>query len=414
VALVSATLFIIVGGIIALGFFGNLFAERTRIPEILILIAIGMFLGPILHIIPLESVRSVMPIFGPIALTIILFEGGLDLHLGSTVRQAGRATLLALVSFAVAMLLVYYALVLGLQVHGRTVWAMAAALACTSAPIVIPVLARALPNSPVRPLLVVESALSDALAVIVVLMFQRLEGEALSGARVAEALGHSLLIGGGAAILVGIVWLWLLSRYHERKYFYLMTVGVVFLLMGGVESYHGSGALAVLLFGVILANGESLYGYFGEGLRRRLAGLFGGGKHDLHRRISDSHAEISLLVRSFFFVYLGIIFRWPGTDLNIWLSILLVLVAVIVGREISVQLVGWSTRVPARHRAVLRVMLPRGLATAVLTAMLVDRGQGAATEWEILATFVVIVTNIWMTARLLKLRAPTAAAEETS
>ncbi len=407
----SAMLLMILGGIIALGFLGNLFSERTRMPDLLLLIGIGLLIGPILEIVPPDSVRPFMPAFGAIALTIILFEGGLDLDLRHTIRQAGRAILLAVLSFGIAMLLGYYALSLGMQRHDRIVWAFAAALACTSAPIVIPVLARVLPGSPMRPLLAVESALSDALAVIVVLLLQHFEGVPISGVAFAGKLGWSFLIGAVTAVIVGLGWLWLLSRFHERKFFYLMTIGVVFLMMGGVEHFHGSGALAVLVFGILLANGPTLVSLVSREEGERLRDAAGGGGRELHDRITESHAELSLVTRTFFFVYLGMIFRWPGEDPRIWLSILLVMVGLLVGREIAVQLVGWSTRVAAPGRRVLSVMLPRGLATAVLSALLVAGRDGEA-HWETIATFVVVLTNIWMSIRLLKLRGSAPAVEE--
>lgn len=96
----AATLLVLLGGIIGVGFIGNLFFERTRIPAVLLLIAIGIFLGPITRIVPPENVRPFMPFFGAIALTIILFEGGLDLDLQHTIKQAGRAVLLAALVFS--------------------------------------------------------------------------------------------------------------------------------------------------------------------------------------------------------------------------------------------------------------------------------------------------------------------------
>lgn len=87
-----------------------------------------------------------------------------------------------------------------------------------------------------------------------------------------------------------------------------------------------------------------------------------------------------------------------------WLTIALSALAIIVGREIAVQLTGWVARVPAQHRSLLNAMLPRGLATAVLAAMLVNRATQPGPAWETLATFVVVISNVWMTFRLLKIR----------
>lgn len=400
----AATLLLLLGGIIGVGFIGNLFFERTRIPSVLLLIAIGIVLGPVTRIVPPEIIRPFMPFFGAIALTIILFEGGLDLDLQHTLSQAGRAVLLASLSFTLAIFLVYYALLLGMNAQGTTAIAVAAALACTSAPIVIPVLALAAPKSPMRPLLVVESALSDALAVMVVLALLGFESGEISGAILAGQLGRAMLIGMGAALLGGLVWLGMLSHFYNRSFFYLMTIGFVFLLMGVVEMVHGSGALAVLIFGMVLANGEALIGIFSQRIRAQIHRLLGEGGVALHPQLTESHAEVSFMTRSFFFVYLGMIFQWPGADFRMWLTIVLVIVAIIVGREIAVQLTGWVTGISAAQRALLNAMLPRGLATAVLAAMLMNRAAQPGPAWETLATFVVVISNLWMSFRLLKIR----------
>lgn len=399
----AATFLILLGAIIGAGFVGNLFFERTRIPAVLLLIAVGMVLGPVAHIVPPEAVRPFMPFFGAVALTIILFEGGLDLELRHAMRQAGRAVFLAVLSFAAAMFLIYHALLLGFGTTGPQAWAVAGALACTSAPIVIPVLARAAPKSPMRPLLVVESALSDALAVITVLGLATISHAGFSGSLFAGHLGKSLLIGAGSALLSGLLWLWLLSYLSNRPFFYLMTVGFVFLLMGLVERVHGSGALAVLVFGMVLANGQTLLQGFAPKIRARIERSLGEGGLVLHPKLTQSHAELSFMTRSFFFIYLGVIFRWPGLDFRMWLAILLVTVAMVASRELSVQAVGWTTGIPASQRALLAAMMPRGLATAVLAALL-ERLPTHGPAWETLATFVVVLSNIWMTLRLLKLK----------
>jgi len=406
----AATLLVLLGGIIAIGFLGNLFFERTRIPDILLLIGIGLLLGPVFQIVPPDAVRPFMSAFGAIALTIILFEGGLDLDIKNTLRQAGRAFLLAAFSFTFTLFLVYYALVIGLNAHDRIAWAVSAALACTSAPIVIPVMSKLLPKSSMRPLVTVEAALSDALAVMMVLALLGLDKGGFSGSIFFGKLGKAFLIGGGVSLIAGISWLWLLSHLYNQRFFYLMTIGMVFLLMGVVETLHGSGALAVLIFGIILANGEVILGLFSPGLRLRVQKLFAAGQVALHPRISESHAEISFLIRSFFFVYLGIIFRWPGEDLRMWLTILIVIIALLIGREVAVQLTAWTTKITARDRKVLNAMLPRGLATAVLSAMLMSRTSSASPSWETLATFIVIISNVLMTIKLMKMPRETALA----
>jgi cell volume regulation protein A len=155
---------------------------------------------------------------------------------------------------------------------------------------------------------------------------------------------------------------------------------------------------------MVLANGEAIVGIFSPHIRDQIHKRLGEGGVALHPRLTESHAEVSFMTRSFFFVYLGMIFQWPGADFRLWLTIVLTVVAIIVGREIAVQLTGWVTGISAPQRSLLTAMLPRGLATAVLAAMLVNRAVQPGPAWETLATFVVAISNLWMSFRLLKIR----------
>lgn len=399
----SAQLMILLGGIIGIGFLASMLFERTKLPEALFLLGVGITLGPALRMVSVDSVRPLMSSFSSIALTIILFEGALGLDARSSFRQTGRALVLAAFSFGVTIFLVHYALVLGLNASGLGAWALSAALSCTSAHIVVPVANRLISGSPLRSLLSVESSFSDAIAVLTVLVLAGLDAKGADSASFLVSVGYPFLIGGGIALAAGVFWLWLLSRLYSSSAFYLMTVGFVFLLMGTVEAVHGSGAFAVFLFGLVLGNGETLLLPFPTRFRVRLRSLFADGKISLHPRISETHAEFSFLIRSFFFVYLGVAFQWPGSDFRLWLAFVLVLAAVLVGRELAVQLTGWTARIPAPQRNVLGAMIPRGLATVVLSTMIVSYSAEMSASFSGLTVFIVMATNLWMAVRLSKI-----------
>ncbi len=69
--------FIATGGIILIGFLGSLFFDKTRIPDILILIVIGLFLGPEeMGLMTRSAIEDLVPVFSLAALIIILFDAG--------------------------------------------------------------------------------------------------------------------------------------------------------------------------------------------------------------------------------------------------------------------------------------------------------------------------------------------------
>jgi len=72
----------------------NRLSRWTRVPDIIVLLLIGVGLGPILHWVDLSHF-SVVRVLGMLALILILFEGGLELRLKETIRYSPGAMLLA-------------------------------------------------------------------------------------------------------------------------------------------------------------------------------------------------------------------------------------------------------------------------------------------------------------------------------
>ena len=80
--------------------------SRTRIPDVLLLIIIGIVVGPILGLASNSQFGIVGPVFTTVTLIIILFESGLTLKL-RTLRLALRGALtLAPLSYFFTMIVV--------------------------------------------------------------------------------------------------------------------------------------------------------------------------------------------------------------------------------------------------------------------------------------------------------------------
>jgi len=74
----SFVYFFIAGIIILIGFLGSLLFERLKIPDVLVLLGIGVLLGPVLNLFDPKSLMKFAEYFGSLALMITLFEGGMD------------------------------------------------------------------------------------------------------------------------------------------------------------------------------------------------------------------------------------------------------------------------------------------------------------------------------------------------
>jgi cell volume regulation protein A len=87
------------------------------------------------------------------------------------------------------------------------------------------------------------------------------------------------------------------------------------------------------------------------------------------------HSELTFLVRSFFFVLLGIMAQVVSKAYTI--PIIAILVALVVARWLAVHATRWSIRdVNAADTELLSLMFPRGLINAVLALqVLAAKGQ---------------------------------------
>lgn len=385
------------GIVIILGFFAKALFDRAGLPEALPLVAIGALLG---RLFPSEAAALDSPFMsslGLLALAAILFQAGLELGRGEGRKGLGRAILLALLSFAASSFLLYCALSIGLDMRGPEAWAVAAALACTSADLALPVLAKldGAEFEPLRPLVSLESALSVVLAALAVLFLKGGGGETSLGGR-----ALSLALGAGPAFLLGLLWLRLLPSLAAGGLSYLLTAGLALLLMGALEQAGGSGAAAVIVFGATLGRGPALAALLLRGRQGR-AGSKASSEAAL-LSLGEAQGRLLFLFRSAFYLSLGLLLEWPGEDLRVWLGILIAAVAVILAREIAVQLAGWAGSIPGRERALLRFAAPRGLESAVLITLL-GPWLGAG-PWRSLAVAVLLVSDLRMGAGAARLR----------
>ena len=157
------------------------------------------------------------------------------------------------------------------------------------------------------------------------------------------------------------------------------------------DYFKGSGLLTVLIFGVTLANLPRTPHMTRQGAR-----------------MLAFHAEFSFLVRSFFFVLLGIVAQFVSRHYIV--PILGILAALVLARFLAVQGSRWVVRdVERRDTELLFWMLPRGLVTAVLALEIVNDRGAVFAFLPAMAFTVVMVTNlfiVWGSVRAARLGAP--------
>jgi Na+:H+ antiporter len=396
----SSTVFLAaLGGLLAIAFVANKLFRLTRVPDVIVLLTIGLLVGPVFHIVRPGPLRPITDTLGTLALILILFEGGLELNLRDTLRHVSGGVLLALLSFILsggAVALIVWKMA---GVDRISALLVGAVLGCTSGSIVLPVLQQLEASLPVRLTLVIEAALGDVLAVSAVSVlfeFSSHSGPIVVGKIVLRMAGTLL----GAAV-GGVLWSRLLPRLSEQRFGQAITFSIVLLLYAAMEASGRNGLLAVLVFGLTLANArrlnlEDLGFWFVEPLPR--------GEH--HHRTLAFHSELSFLVRSFFFVMLGVVFEMRG--LRGYVALVTgVMVAMIIARVLAVVASSWTwgeRNWKARELALW--VFPRGLITAVLAIQVLDARGPQVAFLPGLAFAAILITNLLVIVGSVRARRP--------
>jgi len=367
--------------VIILGVLGEAFFKKTGIPDILFLMILGIIIGPVLGIIQPEAVLEIVPYFAAVALIIIMFDGGLNLHIGKVLKTAHFSVVLVIVGFAVSVGIVSGLAHYGLGWEWIDSILLGSIVGGSSSIIVFSLVQKIHISDDAKSMLGFESALTDIFAVIIafVLFEAALSGEFsldLLGITIGKAVLVGLVLGFG----VGIPWMFVISKLKNAQHSYMLTIGMVFLLFFLATSFGESGALTALVFGLMLGKKT----YFSRLLKVKFP----------EDTIDNSlHNQVTFLVRAFFFVFVGLLASFAQLEYVIFGVI--AAIAIYIGRIIitkSVLVRGFSKL----DKKVTSVMIPRGLAAAVLATFPLSMGLPNAEAYPQIIFFV-IFTSVLIT-----------------
>ena len=128
----------------------NRLSRWTRVPDIIVLLLIGVGPGPVPKWVDPSHFEATVRILGMLALILILFEGGLELRLKEAIRYSPGGVLLAFVSYGFTLGLV--ALITRILLHMAWVDAalLGAVLGSTSAAVVLPAIQQISAPEPIK------------------------------------------------------------------------------------------------------------------------------------------------------------------------------------------------------------------------------------------------------------------------
>ena len=365
--------------------------RRTRVPDVLLLIIIGICVGPVLGLVSPEDFGTAGMILAMLTLIILLFENGTALELGPLISTMGGAMVLTMATFLLTMGATAGVALWLTDMELIPAFILGAIVGSISEAIVIPLAHQLRIRKDSQTMLSVESSVTDVLSIVITIAL--IEAYLLGKFEVAPVTGN-LLASFLVAIIFGIVgafiWSRLLNRIHAIKNSMFTTAAFVFIIFGIVELLNFSGPISALAFGVTIGNLESIRFYvFKKPQTKETAGL-----SEAERAF---FSEVAFLLKTFFFVFLGISLELISGWL-IQLALIFTILAFIL--RLPVVKLTVSKSIPVRDASIIAIMVPKGLAAAVLASIPLQQGILGG-ELIMNVVYGVVLASIVMTSLLI-------------
>ena len=398
----ESTTLVTVATVVVLAIGAQWVAWRVRIPAILLLLTIGFVAGPVSTLLSPDGAAFLNPddligtdLLFPVvslAVALILFEGGLSLHLAD-LREAGGVirnlcTAGAVVTGLLATLAAYYLLDAGFAVS----LILGCMLVVTGPTVIGPMIRHIRPAERVGTIAKWEGIVIDPVgATLGILALASVEAVEMgtSGPMSAVVIGLIKTIVYGGAIGVAAAWaaLFCMRRYwipdHLQSPVLLMLVVGCFALADVLQAE--SGLLAVTLMGVVMVNQKSVS----------------------LKHVIEFKENLRVLLISLLFIVLAARIKLETLDDLGWQSVAFVAVLMLVIRPASVFASTVKSGLSWQEKLFLSWLAPRGIVAAALASVFaitlqeLEKGlsgepvllqPGAAAKLEPVTFLVIVVT----------------------
>lgn len=392
------SLIIGISGIVIISFFFNIFAKKTNIPSVLMLIALGVIIKEFTSDSATFNIEkfaklSTLEIVGNIGLVMIVLEAALDLKL-----EKAKMTLI-LNSFLVALIALIVssagiATIIHFMIPGADSFVSclvyAVPLSIMSSAIIIPSVGGL--TGVKKEFMVYESTFSDILGIMV---FYFLIGSEHSNgaAEIVTDIGINIIVTIIASIILAYLMVFIFQRLTSQVKLFLVISLLMFVFALG-KKMHLSSLLIILAFGLVLNNSEIFF-------KGRLSKYFNKEKtkpimHDFHILTLES----AFVIRTFFFVLFGMFITLKSIiDLNVALVSVAIIGTLYLVRYLTLKLIVRKDIIPQLYIA------PRGLITILLFFVIGAHPNFVIEGFDAgVLLFVILISSIIMTIALIRFR----------
>ena len=385
-ALTSYHYIIIFSLTIIISYFFNIYAKKTGIPSVLMLIGLGVLINYVLSsFIGVEkpNLFPILKVIGVFGLILIVLEAALDLSLiKEKISLIIKSTLVALLGLVGTAYLSAEALVLFVEeMDIVTGLIYTIPLSILSSAIILPSVEDLNENK--KEFMIYESTISDILGIIAFYAVLSMVGADSNEGVYGEVFGN-LVFTVIFSIIISYVLVYVFQNIAGHVKLFLL-IAILLLLYAVGKMFHLSSLVMILIFGVILNN----YKLFFSG---GLASLLNMERVDhILNDMKVITAESAFVVRTFFFI----IFGWSITISDLFslkvigIGICILFIIYII-RALFLFLFQGKDIFPQLFLA------PRGLITILLFFAIPEETRNANEEIEGVLLFIILTTCLIM------------------
>jgi cell volume regulation protein A len=361
----SDNFLILISSTLIICYISGLFYTKTKIPDIIWVLGFGILLGPVLGFFDKEIFLAISPLMSVVALSIILFDAGINVNIMMVMKTMVKSTMLSVSTFLAVVVSIGYFLVYLMPTSFTLLQAMlvGSMIGGTSTIAVLGILdgmKKLIPNiESARVILMMESVISDPICIIAsITIIKMIMFPGVSLREGFQEIIFTFIMSSAIGFAIGLVWAEILDKLRGRPLNYMMTIAILFpaYLLAETLAGEGGGAMAALTFGMAITN----YGY----IVKRL-----GFKRSLtidKRRLREFHEEITFLIKAFFFVYIGLIVSLSLEYMKIGLAIVAIILII---RYAVATSVGSLLKFSKEEKMLSRFIFAQGLPAFIMSQL---------------------------------------------
>ncbi len=240
---------------------------RFGVPTLLLFLFVGMLFGSDGLGLQFHDV-SIAQFIGMVALSIILFSGGMDTKFSEIKPVLGQGILLS--TFGVLFTTIFTGFfifwILGWEMTNlalplTTSLLLAATMSSTDSASVFNILRSQKMNLKhnLRPMLELESGSNDPMAyMLTIVLIQIIQSTGIGGWQIAGSLLIQFIVGAGVGFLLGKVAVWIINKINlsNNSLYPILLLSFVFFTFTITELLKGNGYLAVYIAGIMVGNNK--------------------------------------------------------------------------------------------------------------------------------------------------------------